>query len=82
MFATATSTKFVTNLCRVQNSGSDSNAKNELEGRLVKYEDIERTSRIVRNDMTNEQHADFTNELLQRESQKNSEIRWKTAVEK
>ena len=55
LFATATSTTFVAKLSNVKNKSAIMACKNELEGNLLRFQDIETTSRTVRNDMTNEQ---------------------------
>ena len=53
LFAKATSTNFVAKLSQVKNKNSIMASKNELEANLFQFEDIEKTSQTVRNDMTN-----------------------------
>ena len=75
LFATATSTNFVAKLSNVKNKTAIAASKHELEGNLFEYEDIERTSRTVRNDMTNEQQRRLHKRIVV--SRKNKEFRKK-----
>ena len=57
----------------VTNKNSIMASKNELEGNLLQYKDIEITSQTVRNDMTNEQQRRLTKRIIA--SRKSKEFR-------
>lgn len=64
LFAAATSRKFVAKLSGVQNKNSIMASKNELAGNLLQYQNIEFSSKVVRNDMTNEQQRRLTKRII------------------
>jgi len=57
LFANATSGKFVASLMGVKNKSSAVAAKHRLNHHVKLFEDIERKSYTVRNDMTNERQT-------------------------
>ena len=73
LFACATSTKFVAKLQGTTNKSSIMASKNELEGNLIQFKEIEETSQVVRNDMTNEQQRRLTRRIIS--SRKSKEFR-------
>ena len=64
LFASATSIKFVAKMLDVKNRNSIRFAKDELGFKLSKFEEVENTSQVVRNDMTNEQQRRLTKRII------------------
>lgn len=73
LFSQATSASFVAKLQGVSNKTSIMNARDELKENINRYSDITKTSRVVRNDMTNEQQSRLTKRII--EKRKQSEIK-------
>jgi hypothetical protein len=70
LFAKATSVKFVAKMLDVQNKSSIRSAKDEVDHKVTEYLNIECTSQVVRDDMTNEQQRRPTKRIIAQRKQK------------
>ena len=70
LFSQATSASFVARLQNVSNKCSIMNARDQLREDITRYEDIIKTSRVVRNDMTNAQQSRLTKRIVEKRKQK------------
>ena len=70
LFLHATSASFVARLQNVSNKCSIVNARDQLREDITRYEDIIKTSRVVRNDMTNAQQSRLTKRIVEKRKQK------------
>ena len=70
IFANATSIKFTAKLQGVKNRTAIANCRAELCENIEKFHNIERTSLVVSNAMTNEQQRLFTRRVIQKRKQK------------
>ena len=75
IFAKATSAKFTAKLLGVKNRTAVANCRDELKGKLDAFHNIERTSLIVSNAMTNEQQRLFTRRLVQKRKDKELKLK-------
>ena len=66
IFSHATSVKFVSKLQQVQNKTAIMNCRDELEANITTFQEIQKTSRVVRNDMTNSQQSRLQKRIIQR----------------
>ena len=66
LFSQATSASFVARLQNVSNKCSIMNARDQLREDITHYEDIIKTSRVVRNDMTNAQQSRLTKGIVEK----------------
>lgn len=74
LFAQATSTKFVTKLQGIKNKTSIMNARDELGSKINEFKDIQKTSGVVRNDMTNEQQRRLTKRIIEYHKRKETKL--------
>ena len=74
LFAQATSTKFVTKLQGITNKTSIMNARDELRSNINQFQDIQTTSGVVRNDMTNEQQRRLTKRIIEHHKKKETKL--------
>ena len=66
IFATSTSVKFTAKLQRVKNRTAIANCRDELGENIEKFRNIEQTSLMVSNNMTNEQQRQLTRRVIQK----------------
>ena len=66
IFSHATSVKFVSNLQQVQNKTTTMNCCDELKANIATFQEIKKTSQVVRNDMTNSQQSRLQKRIVQR----------------
>ena len=62
----ATSVKFVSKLQQVQNKTAIMNCRDELKANITTFQEIKKTSQVVRNDMTNSQQSRLQKRIVQR----------------
>jgi hypothetical protein len=77
LFAQATSTKFVTKLQGITNKTSTMNARDELRTKINQFQDIQKTSGVVRNDMTNEQQRRLTKRIVENRKKNEAKLQQK-----
>ena len=84
LFARTTSVKHTAKMLNVKNRSSIRDAEHRLNYKLHKFECLERTSRIVRNDRTNEQQRRLTKRVIASKKQTlfklRSEMRGRTLL--
>ena len=69
LFAKATSVRFVTDLMKIKSKSSIMACQDEFEGNLTKFDELQKTSQIVRNDMTCEQQRRLTVRIINKRKQ-------------
>ena len=69
LFAKATSVRFVTDLMKIKSKSSIMACRDEFEGNLTKFDELRKTSQIVRNDMTCEQQRRLTVRIINKRKQ-------------
>ena len=77
LFAQATSTKFVTKLQGITNKTSTMNARDELRTKINQFQDIQKMSGVVRNDMTNEQQRRLTKRIVENRKKNEAKLQQK-----
>lgn len=78
LFASATSVKFVSKMLDVKNRNSIRSAKDEIGFKLSKFEELEKTSQIVRNDLTNEQQRRLTKRIVAQRKKSEFKLQYET----
>ena len=69
LFAKATSVRYVTDLMKIKSKSSIMACRDEFEGNLTKFDELWKTSQIVRNDMTCEQQRRLTVRIINKRKQ-------------
>ena len=66
IFSHATSVKFVSKMQQVQNKTAIMNCRDELKANITTFQEIQKTSQVVRNDMRNSQQSRLQKRIVQR----------------